>query len=395
MIALRQEEGQVVVDGVKGYKAWFLLLLSSIVAIEPLETAEARVRARKIVRCLQPTACWITAFAFTPNSDQIFYVERFTGQIRRFDLGSGRDRRWARIPDIARGGEQGALGLALDPGWSTGRRQRRVFVFYTEANPRRNRIVRLWKSGKGLRRTRLLSPPGAVMHNGGVLHFGPDERLYAVTGDAAVPRRAQRVRGLAGKVLRMNENGGRARGNPFPTRAYSIGHRNSFGFAWDPRTERLWQTENGPECDDEVNLVRPGRNYGWGPSSRCPRTSESGSNPVQPVVRINPRIAPTGVAFCDRCGLAARRNGDLFVGSFNHEMIYSFELGAARRRLTSRSILIRRRDAVLAIEAAPNGQVFFSDVRGIYRLFLKASTSPLQQVPRYVIRRDMHTMPRS
>lgn len=342
-----------------------VLALVAAMAMVNADPADAAAEER-VVRCRHPRACWITAFAFTPGGRSILYVERFTGEIRRFSLATGKDLRWARIRDVAGGGERGVLGLAVDPQWPG---QRRVYVHFTEAHPQRNRIVRLDKSGRRLERRVLAVIPGANFHNGGVLHFGPDGRLYAVTGDAGSPDRSQQVGNPAGKVLRMTDRGRRPSDNPFPRgTAFSIGHRNSFGFAWDPRTGGLWQTENGPECDDEINLILPGRNYGWGGASACPDTTESGPNPVEPVVRINPLLAPTGAAFCDGCGLGPDLDGDLLVGTFNDERLYAFELNADRDGITSRSVVLDRRDAVLAVESAPDGSVFFSDVRGIYRL---------------------------
>lgn len=316
--------------------------------------------------CRRPSACWITAFAFTPGGAAIFYVERYTGEIRRFSMSTAKDSRWARVRDVARGGERGVLGIAVDPQWPD---QRRVYVHYTERKPERNRIVRLEKTGDGVERTVLTTLPGASFHNGGVLHFGPDGKLYASTGDAGVPERAQRIASPAGKVLRLTKGGRRPVDNPFRRgAAFSIGHRNSFGFAWDPQTGRLWQTENGPECDDEINLVRPGRNYGWGEASACPDTTESGPKPVEPAARINPLLAPTGAAFCDGCNLDPALEGDLVVGTFNDERLYAFDLNDARDGITSWSGILDRRDAVLAVEAAPDGRIYFSDVRGIYLL---------------------------
>ena len=343
-----------------------LLVATSLFALQPVEPAAAVGRAR-VVACKKPKVCWITAFTFTPAGDEIFYVERFSGEIRRAILATGSDTRWAKIKDVARVGEQGVLGIALDPQWESG--EERVFVYYTERSPERNRIVRLSKGSGGLERTVLATIPATTFHDGGTIHFGPDGKLYAVTGDAGVPSRSQRVRNPAGKVLRMEEDGSRPSDNPFARgRAFSIGHRNSFGFAFDPQTGRLWQTENGPTCDDEINLVLPGRNYGWGGSSACPRTSESGPKPVQPEVRINPQTAPTGAAFCNACRLGAEVDGDLLYGTYLTKKIHALDLNADRDAVTGRRVLLSHPRAVLALEAAPDGVVYFSDLRAIYRL---------------------------
>lgn len=327
----------------------------------------AAVGRSRVVRCKKPQACWITAFAFTPAGDEVFYVERFTGEVRRVVLATGQDSRWAKIRDVAGVGEQGVLGIAVDPDWASG--QERVFVYYTEAHPERNRIVRLSRESGTLQRTVLATIPATTYHDGGVLHFGPDGKLYAVTGDAGVASRAQRVRNMGGKVLRMEEDGTRPADNPFPNgRAFSIGHRNSFGFTFDSQTGLMWQTENGPTCDDEINMVLAGRNYGWGGASGCPDTTESGPNPVEPALRINPLVAPTGAAFCQSCGLGADVDGDLLYGTYLTRKLYALDLNAARDAVAGKRILLSNPRAVLAVEAAPDGRVYFSDLRGIYRL---------------------------
>jgi aldose sugar dehydrogenase len=338
----------------------------ALILLGPAGEAGA-VGEEEVVGCRNPGACWITAFAFTPDGRSILYVERFTGEIRRFVLATGRDHRWGRVRNVARGGERGVLGIAVDPDWPA---QRRVFVYQSVKGRDRNRIVRLAKPSEGGTRRRLLATaPGSGFHNGGTVHFGPDGMLYAVTGDAGEPALAQQVENTGGKVLRLTESGSRPDDNPIPgSTAFSYGHRNSFGFTWDPRTGRLWQTENGPECDDEINLIRPGRNYGWGSASACPNTSDSGPDPVEPAARFNPVPAVTGTAFCHGCGLGPELEGDLLVGSFNRELVFALDLDAGRTHITGRRVVLRRRDAVLAVEAAPGGEVHFSDVRGIYRL---------------------------
>ena len=345
-----------------------LLAAAILISIPPLgdRPAEAAGR-RRVLRC---NGCWPAAFAFTPNGEHIFYAERLSGEIRKLTLDGRKDRRWGRIPDVADGGEQGVLGLALDPEWDQGPRQQWVYVYYTEQNPHRNRIVRLRRrKGRGVKRDRLVSLAANDFHDGGVLHFGPDGKLYAVTGDAQVPSRAQRTRNPAGKVLRLEQKGGRPGDNPIGgSKAFSYGHRNSFGFAFDPLTGSLWQTENGPECDDEVNLILPGRNYGWGGASVCPDISESGPNPEQPKLKFNPVVALTGAAFCVNCGLGTEVEGDLLVGSYIGGKIRNLTLNPVRDGIADEGNLYDHGSFVLAVEAAPDGRVYFSDRNGIYRL---------------------------
>jgi glucose/arabinose dehydrogenase len=315
--------------------------------------------------------CWPTAFAFTPNGDHVFYVERYTGQIRRHTLASNHDIQWADIDNVATSGEQGVLGLTLDPRWTQDQDRRWVYVYYTHQSPLQNRILRLRRTGTGnLRRDRLQTIPAATgYHNGGPIHIGPDGKLWAVTGEAHDPARAQDTDNPAGKVLRLNLNGSRPGDNPIAgSKAYSYGHRNSFGFAFDPETDEPWQSENGPGCEDEINHIEPGANYGWGAASNCPNTSESGPNPVQPEITYTPTIAPTGVAFCDGCNLGPAVEGDLLFGAYNDGKIRRLVLNAGRNGVTDDFVLYTNTMGVIAVEAAPGGRIYFSDRNGIYRL---------------------------
>jgi glucose/arabinose dehydrogenase len=347
-----------------------LVLTTLLVALfaSAAPPASARLEKRAVVRC---RGCWPVALAFTPDSQRMFYVERFSGEIRRYDFGQDRHRLWGRITNLAgkpvANQEQGLLGIALDPRWPD---VTRLYVYYTNKDPFETRIVKLrWDDDGTPFKTVLLRIRAASTHNGGVVHFGPDGRLYAVTGDLQNPSNSQDTGSNLGKVLRLTRDGDVPADNPFAGEyAFSYGHRNSFGFTFDPQTDRLWQTENGPECDDEVNLIRSGRNYGWGPSSACPNTSESGPDPVQPEWTWTPVTAPTGATFCNGCELGARYPGRLLVGSFVDGKIRRLRLNADRNNVLRERVVFNQLDGVVAVETRPDGRIFFSDANGIYRL---------------------------
>jgi glucose/arabinose dehydrogenase len=170
-------------------------------------------------------------------------------------------------------------------------------------------------------------------------------------------------------VLRIRKDGKRPAGNPWPgSLAWSRGHRNSFGFAWDPETGILWQLENGPECEDEANRIRKGKNYGWGGASDCPDISESGTNPIDPEWEWTPPIAPTGAAFCDDCELGTAADRDLFVGSWSDGNVRRLVLSDDRKHVLEEHVVHEQDAGILAVEAAPDGRLYFSDPSGIYRL---------------------------
>jgi glucose/arabinose dehydrogenase len=206
------------------------------------------------------------AIAFAPDG-RAFVTER-PGRIRL--LRDGRlDPNPVATLSVAHVGEGGLMGLALHPEFP---RQPFVYVYYTyEQNGLRNRVERLREQDGRLVRDRVILDdiPGARIHDGGRILFGPDGMLYVGTGDAAERALAQDRQSLAGKILRLTPDGGVPPDNPFPgSPVYSLGHRNVQGLAWHPRTRRLYASEHGPSGElgrahDEVNLIRPGANYGW------------------------------------------------------------------------------------------------------------------------------------
>lgn len=346
-------------------------IMTAVLAL-PLWPAQAgAATARRVVDCRSGNpVCWPTAFDLAPRR-RVFYVERYTGHIRVYNRRTGTDRRWKTIRNVGTAGEQGLLGLTLDDRWRRHRRFRWVYVYVTNAEPLENRIVRYRKTrGGGFRRQVLARIPAGTNHNGGVIHIGPDGKLWTVTGDAGTRSNAQSLNNLAGKVVRMTKRGGTPDDNPVlggsRRRIWSYGHRNSFGLTFDPETDEPWQTENGPQCNDEINHPGAGQNRGWGPSESCPNTNNSGPSPVDPEWPINPVTAPTGAAFCDGCGLGVP--GQLLYGSFIDRWIRSAALNAMRNDVSAPVNLYQHPRPPLHLLAGGGGSIYLSDRNGIYRL---------------------------
>jgi glucose/arabinose dehydrogenase len=318
--------------------------------------------------------------AFDVAADgSIFYGERLTGQIRRLVPADGSDTAVTTVPSVVGEltNEQGLVGVALEPGFD-GSGWLYAYATRTTTDGVRNHLLRTrirTDGSAGPFRLVLDVMAAAERHNGGGLEFGLDGALFLVTGEATVPSAAQDPDVLAGKVLRLRADGGVPSDNPDPgSRIFASGIRNSFGLDVDPVSGALWETENGPECNDEINRVPPASNLGWGASASCGRgirsTNVDGPSPVLPVISYEVTIAPTGIAFCDGCELGTAREGRVFFGAFNTGDIHELTLATDRRRVLRDRVVFHHRNLVLSIERAPDGRLYFSDGRAIYRLRL-------------------------
>ena len=174
--------------------------------------------------------------------------------------------RW-QIDGVVHQGEGGLLGMALHPDFNN---NHWLYLYLTtrQAGKLINQVVRYQLIDEQLLDKRVIidNIPANRFHNGGRIEFGPDGYLYVTTGDAQQPQLAQKIDSLAGKILRVTDTGEVPPDNPFGNLVYSYGHRNPQGLAWDSQAQ-LWSTEHGPSGtqtgNDELNLILPGRNYGW------------------------------------------------------------------------------------------------------------------------------------
>jgi PQQ-dependent dehydrogenase (s-GDH family) len=235
----------------------------------------------------------------TWGPDGVLWVtEKSAGRLTRVQPSDGSKKTALKIPEVlaTKGYEDGLLGMALHPKLLGGSRHNYVYVAYTyDANPSPEVVDRRAKIRRYTydRRTQILNRPVDLItglpasdeHNSGRLIFGSDRKLYYTIGDQGhnqaanycKPIRAQELPIAAqvrarnwtkyqGKVLRLNLDGSIPADNPViagvRSHIYSYGHRNAQGIVFGPG-RKLYAVEHGPKSDDEVNIIRGGKNYGW------------------------------------------------------------------------------------------------------------------------------------
>ena len=317
---------------------------------------------------------------FEPSSmtflgqDDILILDRDEGKVYRVTDGitSG------PLLDVNVGtnGYRGLLGVAamLNEQNTTA-----VFLYFTETpekdgddsentkNPLGNKLYRYDLVDNNLvNRKQLLELPAmpGPRHAGGVVAVGPDNNLYLTIGDLDGTFRDKEYETMAQNYQKGiapdgrsgilvvtpegNPTGEDILGNSFPLNLYyAYGIRNSFGIDWDPITGYLWDSENGPNFGDELNLVQPGFNSGWASVQGYwkPNVEEMGPLNLRPdnLVKFNDHgiysppeftwlspSAPSAIKFLDTDKYGSEYKNDLFVGDANNGNIYDFELDKQR-----------------------------------------------------------------
>ncbi len=242
------------------------------------------------------------------------YLTEAAGNIVIIENGLLRRHRLQTSEPIAREGGGGLLGMVLSPDFATNG----IAYFYhtyQTASGLTNKVIEARFDGQNWResRTLLAGIPGHRLYNGGRVAIGPDGFLYVTTGWTESRTRPQDLDSLAGKVLRMTLDGQVPADNPFPgSYVYSYGHRNPQGLAWSPEGE-LFEVEHGQSARDEINVIKPGANYGW------PVIDGNETHEGMETARLNSgnrTWAPSGAAFA---------GSELLVAALGAQGLYVFD----------------------------------------------------------------------
>jgi glucose/arabinose dehydrogenase len=310
-----------------------------------------------------------TSMAFLGPND-ILVLEKNKGTVDRIVNGKLLPQPLLQIPNIANEEvEWGLLGIAIDKKGNDASSPTYVFLYYTEkgsgGEKPANHLYRYTLSADITRLENPLlllnlpanspDPQGESNHDGGKIVIGPDHNIYTVIGDVGGHdgqsqnnRDGARLDGTSG-ILRVTKDGQPVLpiplGNDDPTKVYyAYGIRNSFGIDFDPLTGNLWDTENGADDNDEVNLVQPGFNSGW---IKVMGFAPEGFEPNEQLVMFNGNgmyhdpqfvwrqtIGPTALKFLNSVALGKQYENTIFSGDVNTGSLYNFKLNPDRTSLT-------------------------------------------------------------
>lgn len=325
--------------------------------------------------------------AFLPDGG-ILVTER-GGQLRLIRDGVLAEEPVSGLPEIATGGQGGLLDVAVDPAYA---QNGLVYVSYSEeAEGKTNTAV-----ARGVLKGTQLENVAVIFralpktregsnHYGSRLLFTPDGLLYVTLGERFhFMEEAQNPRNHLGGVVRLNPDGSVPDDNPFSVNStaakglYSFGHRNAQGMIWHPKRQEVWIHEHGPKGGDEINILKPGANYGWPKVTygvdytgfKITDRKEHAPEFEAPLYEWTPSIAPSGMSYYD--GTAFKNwQGDIFVGALVEEHLQRLRFDEHLQLVEQEKLLEDWGKRIRDVETGPDGALYIltdeSD-GGLYKL---------------------------
>ena len=321
------------------------------------------------------------AMVFAPDG-RLFYTEKTTGNVRVVSSDGVVHREPViHLPTDALQ-ERGMLGITLDPDYEN---NGMIWIYHTAEGTTRdfptNKVVRFHEQdGIGSNPEVMLSIPienGKLLHNGGNLHFDREGLLYVAIGDYGDAMNAQDLSVMQGKIHRFavtDEGLVPAPRNPFDDSSiFAYGLRNPFDFTFDAETNTLYSADNGLHCDDEINRIRRGFNYGWREDYECVGTEfVTGLTRYDaPLLSYTPTEAPTGILVYNHPAIS-QWQGDLFFCSWNFGILRRVDLSNGEVIGVYEIDLGSEADCRIDLVVGPEGGLYFGTVGdeggAIYRL---------------------------
>lgn len=322
--------------------------------IPPMDT-DVAYTVEEVVRDLEVP--WGIVF----TSPQRMLVTERPGRIRVIENGQLRAEPLHTFPEVSTGGEEGLMSITLHPQYAANKFVYASYAFKTQRGMWVE-VVRFKDDGDSVSDvTRIVSDiPAAQYHAGSELAFGPDGKLYITTGDATDRELAQNLDSLAGKILRVNDDGTIPTDNPFPqSPIWSYGHRNPQGIAWDS-AGNMYETEHGPSGfdgpggGDEVNTIEKGGNYGW-PLVSHEKTKEG---TIAPLLVFTPAEAPaSALIYSGR--LFPQFKDNLFFGALRGENLMRVSLAQGTATGFER-LFLEEYGRIREVTEGPDGSIYFT-----------------------------------
>jgi len=223
----------------------------------------------------------------------------------------------------------------------------------------------------------LFNPPAdsfrvAADHYGSRFLFDGKGHFFWSMGERHDMQMSQNLASPLGKIHRLNDDGSIPKDNPFVSTPgalpsiWTYGHRNPEGLAFDPATGIFWETEHGPTGGDEVNIIEPGKNYGWGVATMgiepgIGRLHATGM--TDPITFFNPSIGPAGITFYTGNKFPAWK-GNLFITGMTGEKLIRMEIKG--REIASQETVIQNYGRVRDVKTGPDGLIYllFQNMNG-------------------------------